>query len=503
MQQRLTAHSIFLHWQTPVLLTIFFAIRLLSFFIASHPIIQAALVFVLLMILGIAYFKNPHWAFYLVIGELFLGGAGHYLEFINLSVRTLVIATFLVLWTLHTINDERLGRNIRINRKLNIALLIFYFLLIASAVNGIRHDHALTNIIQDLMPFLYLPLIFPAYQLLAKQETQEYFVRLVIVFLIGSAIFSVFTFVLFGSGIAELQGPFYQWFRDVSMGKITAMGNNFFRVVLPEHLLITPIILVISSLLMRNEKHHKMWRLLLFLAAAILVLNFSRGYFLALFAGLLILKYKHQWRRWFIISATTIGLVVLIFTSFAIFASGGKTFGWELLGVRVVSLTAPQIEVSAATRMMVLPAILEIIKDNPIAGVGLGATVTFMNTLTYEIITTRHFDWGYLEMLAELGVFGALALLSLYLFTAVKLNKKINHASDWHDFYVGLLASTFAMLVINITSPALFHVFGIIFLVLAIAIAAKPIDIFERLITLLYRIFNRIKKGGKELLVHR
>ena len=493
MQAALTAKSIFHHWQTPVLLIIFFVVRLLSFLLAGHTVLQAIIVFCVLMTLGILYFKNPNWAFYIVLGELFLGGSGELFQFIDLSLRSLLIVTFLGLWALDIIVKRELKPRAHLNKTLSTLLIAFYALVFFAFANGLLHGHAIKNAVQDLVPFFYLPLLFPAYHLLAKKEAHEYFVRLLIVFLIGSAIFSVVTFVLFSGGIIALQEPFYKWFRDVALGKITDLGNGFFRVVLPEHLLITPIILIISSLLMRDERHHHMWRFLLFLALTILMLNFSRIYLIALVVGLIVLKYKHKWHRWFIISGTTLGLAMLIFTSFAMLASGGKTFGWELLGIRVTSLTAPAVEVSSATRMMILPSILEIIKSNPIFGIGLGATVTFFNTMTFETITTRHFDWGYLEMLAELGAFGTLTFLALIVFTMSTVIKKIKSAVDWQDFYVGLLAGIAALLVINITAPTLFHVFGIFFFVFTIAIAMKPMDIFENMITLLYRIFNRLK----------
>ena len=116
-----------------------------------------------------------------------------------------------------------------------------------------------------------------------------------------------------------------------------------------------------------------------------------------------------------------------------------------------------------------------------------------MNTATYETITTPHFDWGYLEMWAELGVIGALALLGLYIFTATLLIKKIKTAPDWHDFDVGLLAGIVALLVMNITLPALFHVFGILFLVFVLTVAVKQMSIFEQITIVLYRVFNKLR----------
>jgi len=125
-------------------------------------------------------------------------------------------------------------------------------------------------------------------------------------------------------------------------------------------------------------------------------------------------------------------------------------------------------------------------------GVGLGATVTFLNTYTYQYITTGQFDWGYLEMWAELGVGGALFLLLLYLFGTYQLIKKIRHLPDWPDFDVGLLAGLIALLVMNVAMPALFHIFGILFLTFTLAVGLKQTTIFDRTTKVLYQIFNHL-----------
>ncbi|MBT3948856.1 hypothetical protein HOF40_02095, partial [Candidatus Parcubacteria bacterium] len=72
MQNRLTASSIFLNWQTPALLGIFLGIRILSFYLAPHAILQAIIVFTMIFILGLTFFKNPDYAWMIIMGELLL-----------------------------------------------------------------------------------------------------------------------------------------------------------------------------------------------------------------------------------------------------------------------------------------------------------------------------------------------------------------------------------------------------------------------------------------------
>ncbi|OGH73611.1 MAG: hypothetical protein A2921_03885 [Candidatus Magasanikbacteria bacterium RIFCSPLOWO2_01_FULL_43_20b] len=495
MQKFLTDKSIFYSKQTVALLALFFIIRVASFLLVGHEFYQGVLVFSLLLVMAILYFKNPEWAWCMLLTEIFLGGSGHYFELAGLSIRTLFIITFLFLWLAHHFGQKLLPQRLKIQTNLNYILLVLFASLIFAAVNGFLNKNDIGNIIQDLMPFGFLLLLFPSFYSFSNEKTQHYLVRLIAVFIIGTALFAFLTFVLFSSQTLLIHQDFYKWFRDVNVGKITDMKTGFFRIVEPSHLFIVPIILLITSLRMRAEKHNRMWWVMLILAIFILDLNLSRGYFLALAIGLLVLKYKHTWKKWFFESLSVVLLIIGIFTATHLFASGGVSPGWELLGLRVRSFASPEIEISTNTRMMILPQIWEKIKTAPFLGGGLGSEVTFLNTATYETITTQHFDWGYLEMWTELGIIGGLALLGLYLFTAVLLIKKIKTAPDWHDFDVGLLAGIIALLVMNVTLPALFHVFGILFLVFVLTVAVKQMNIFEGIIAILYRIFNKLKIG--------
>lgn len=492
-EEHLANKSIFFSRQTFFLLLLYFLARFLSYIVSRHEITQSILVFLLLMLLGILYFKKPEYGWYLVLGELFLGGSGHYIEFLGLPIRTLFIGFFLFLWVAQHVGQSALKERLKIDKELSYLLILFFLFLAFAIGNGAYHGHAWHQIFADSIPFSFLLLLFPSYQLFQDNRAQEFLVRLISVFVIGTALFSLFTFTIFSSGSTQINGDFYQWYRDINLGKIIDMQTGFFRIVEPEHLLITPLILLVSSLVMRAEKHNKMWRLLRWLAIVVLVLNLSRGYFLAMLAGLLVLKYKHKWRMWLKETAVVIILTAITFTGFHFLASGGQSFGLELFGLRLKSFASPQIEISTETRMMVLPEIWKLIIRQPIFGLGIGATVTFLNTATFETIATPNFDWGYLEMWVEMGIFGALLLIAVYLFVVYKLIIKIRRIPDWHDFDVGLLAGITAFLVVNITIPALFHVYAVLFLAFVIAIALKQTAAFARTTAVLYQVFNRLK----------
>ena len=451
------------HHHTALLIGSFFAIRLLSFALRQAPTIQGILVVLLLTAAVVLFIKNPRWAWYLLLAELFLGGAGQFLELFGISIRTLLLATFLTCWIVFTLHIRYFF--------LPLALITWAVL---GSLHALEYNRSVAAIIADLIPYTFFLLILPASSLKPDEAQKKFFFRLIVAFLIGSAIFSLVTFILFASGLEVIQGPYYKWFRDVAFGKITDLDNGFFRIVTPEHLLVAPLLILIGSWLMGSKtigRDQLEWFALLASGALILALNLSRTYFLALLIAFLVLKYKHHWKEWLKVSFINAALIFVLFTSVHLIVSGGNP-GWDLLGLRFGSIARPGLEESAWTRTALLGPIWEMIKIHPIIGTGLGASLTFTHPTTGEILTTRHFDWGYLELWAELGLIGIILFLTLLARVGKILIKKIRQTSDYQDFHVGLLGALVALAVMNVTAPVLFHVLGIVALVGVIAVGA-------------------------------
>lgn len=493
MKQFLTDKTIFFRWQTIALLLTFIGLRCVSYATAEHAFVQAAIVFVLLMVFGVLYFKNPDWAWLMLLTEMFLGGSGHLLTFFSLSLRSVLFIAFIFLWLVHILTDKNHHKRLHIPHTLFYMLLAFGVYMLFSVSLGMFHDHALQNIVHDLVPFLFFFLVLPMYHLFHEEKTREYLMQLLVVFVIGSALFSLYTFILFAGGFEAIHGEYYSWFRDLAMGKVTDMFTGFYRIVTPEHLLLIPTTLILGSLLMRKERHHHLWRVLLGLSLLTLTLNLSRTYFLALFVGFIVLLYKHQFTKWFTVSVSSALLVFVLFTGIHYGASQGQSPGWDLFGLRFASIAEPQLEESAHTRSALLGPIASMFSASPIFGTGLGAMITFEHPVTRTMITTPHFDWGYFELATELGILGLLLYLAIIGYISVLLIKKIRDATDYHDVYVGLLASLVGYLVMTVTTPALFHVYGVFFVVILLAVVLRPNSMLDGVVRVLYRTFHRHK----------
>ena len=194
-----------------------------------------------------------------------------------------------------------------------------------------------------------------------------------------------------------------------------------------------------------------------------MALNISRAYFLGLIIGLLFLKYKNSWLDWLKIFCLNFLIVLALFTAINLISSFGTDAGWGILGLKFGGITAPQMEISSQNRVQLLETIMAMIKDAPIFGQGLGQSIVT------EKINTRHFDWGYFEMWIKWGLFGLLWSLIIL----GSLLKKIWSKTKNQELNLGLLAGIISLLIINITTPALFHVFGILYLVMIVSLDAS------------------------------
>ncbi len=489
--------DLFLSKTTLYLLSVFIGLRLASFFLVDYLVIQGIAVFCLLICLVVLFYKKPVYGWFFLVTELLLGGTGNLLSLGGLSIRTVFLLAFLLMY--YSQGSVLHGLQKQIKKLSPLSHIIFFLLIYVwfSAILGLIYGHGMQAVISDTIPYLFFLLILPAIDFLREKDNYDYYLKLLIAFVIGSALFSLLTFVLFSSGFVELQEPYYKWVRDIVGGKITDLGSGFWRVVMPIHLFLTPMMIIVSSTLIgdkwntdetdltdlngffhlkfikplrniffdRKNNALYLW-LVLLITVPTFVFNFSRTYILGLIIGLLVLGFFYRSRiwHWFTVS------FLLLFSIFAFFSithfvsSGFTSPGWDLFGIRIASVVRPNSEVSSATRSQLLPPILNMIKERPLIGSGLGSSVTFVNPVSNKEVVTRQFDWGYLEMFAELGFIGLAIFTILLLFVFYGLLRSANYG------YTAVFVSLLAM---NVTTPVLFHVFGVILVVYLVVYSDK------------------------------
>ncbi len=434
-------------------------LSLASFFVEP---LRSALFLIALGAAAVYAFWKPEYILIPIVLELLLDSSGHLFEWRGLSLRLLTLAIVLVAWLYHAIRARALVTKLK--TPFTLLYLVILAIVALAVYNGYRNGHDVRLIIADAIPFLYLALWYPVrdvYFWMLKQVQHDKIEALVLGSFLGAALLSIITLFLFSSGLQEIHGPFYTWWRDWVAGKATSTGFGFYRIVTPLHLFLTALVPYVGYRLLFSGSRIKSGMTVLLLTAVLLVptINFSRIYFLAIIPATLIMAWKLPWKK-VLLTLILIGAISLgEYTLLNLAASRGTSFGFEFLTKQSRGIIDPESEASASARAAILPHLIQKIKNRPILGEGLGATVTYYNPFLQKELTTPHLDWGYLELAVEFGLFAAWFFLGLLVWLF------------YRGFRNPLAASIIVfLLVTSITTPALFHVYGIA-LILAVLIA--------------------------------
>ncbi len=456
------------------------ALRIFSYFFGPETPLQTqhivntivSLIFLALAAALIVQGDKRGW--YLILLEIILGGSGNYLAAFGLTVRTWLVIIAIPLYIFRLFWKKYWHGFWQREYKMVGLLAIFLTIIGLQGLRGFLNDHDLKLIIGDTIPYAYILYYFPLRELLRDQGFKRLAGNALMAAIAGNALFMLFTFTGFSSGVLQLQDSYYHWYRDVAEGKITELPFHFYRLVLNEHLLLVPTLLyLVYRRFYQRHLHPILYTILPALLLLVISINLTRIYLVALVVGLVALFNHTEWRRWLLGSLVTLLFFGGTFTTIHLIASRGASLGWEIFGLRLQSIVSPQIEESSLSRMLILPKIIEKIQTHPLIGEGLGATVSVYSPTFKKITTTPHFDWGYLEIAAELGAIGLLvwgAIIALIF----RIYKK-NQLPKWQ------LASFLALLVINLTSPALFHVLGIIWIIILLVLPSiRPNDVSSK-----------------------
>ncbi|MDD2656002.1 MAG: O-antigen ligase family protein [Patescibacteria group bacterium] len=449
-----------------LLLTFFLILRLASFWTYQNLVWNSSLATILIISFTYLTLKNLPLAWTILVTELFLDGAGGFFQLGGLILRTWFLGIFALAWLGSKIKNRKL--NLSLPKPILITLLLSIFTILLAIILGLKNGHGTILVLQDAILYFFVFLLFPTLEF--TNFPKKYFISLSKIFIILSGVFSLLTFFIYSSALGFLQNPYYHWFRDIAGGKITDLGNHFFRVVLSNQIIIVPLVLIFISYLIKQSTNKKWW-FLTSLSLLILIMNFSRIYFLALAFGMLILAYKNNFKKWFLTSLTITTLFITIFISLNLVSSRFNSIGLELIGLKISSIQKPSDDISGAIRLAMLPDIKEKISTHPYFGSGLATQVSYEDPATKEIVTRTQFDWGYFEMLAELGFVGTFIFLLFIIMVLYYLAKLVYKQKS--PLHLGLFAGAISLFVINITTPALFQGFGILYFVFIMKIISE------------------------------
>jgi len=208
----------------------------------------------------------------------------------------------------------------------------------------------------------------------------------------------------------------YQWIRDIRIGEITMMGNNFYRIFLQSQIF---ALLAFFILLPLNKN-----KSLIILSLTTVIISFSRSFWLGLTVGfciyglyLLLYQRKQILKQ---ISKIVVIAVLSLAIIFVIIILPPKISG-DSLG-SLISKRATEIEAAGSSRINMLKPLAESIIKHPVIGSGFGATVTYKSVDQRLLATTAGasgeyttyaFEWAYLDLLLKIGLVGVFVYLLL------------------------------------------------------------------------------------------
>ncbi len=494
--------------QIVIFTALYAALRVFSFYFQPGTVVNSLITLACLLFTVYCLLRDNTVGWYIVAAELILGGSGNFLSFAGLSLRTWLLIVSIAIFKIKKLSRHELLPMLRNNAPNTILFGLIFIMVAFSTVRGLYFGHNIHAVVSDVVPYLFLLYYYPLKEILKSEKTpstvlpliggegksstlpykgrdagwglfHEFCFTALISSIIGNTLFSLFTFAGFSTHIFALQDAYYHWFRDVAGGKITDLGFNFFRIVLNEQLLLVPLILVFVNKIIKHKTTSY------FLPATTLLLitlsfNLTRIYLVALAFGLILLFDRDKWKRWLAVSFVSCFLFLISFTSIHLLASRGQSLGLELFGLRLQSIVSPQIEDSSLSRLLLLPKIVDKIKTHPVLGSGLGDTVMVFSPVEKKTITTTQFDWGFLEITDELGLVGLVIWLSLIVYILV-LSRRLRSLPPLPEGRLGgvgaswPLATTTAFMIMTVTSPALFHVLGIVWLTVTLVVTQKKL----------------------------
>lgn len=440
---------------------IFCTLRLLSWAVSPFPLCESLVGVSLVALVTTLFLVKKEYGYIAVFGELILGGSGHLFDVFGLSLRTVLLFVSI----LFMLFQKEYTQWTQVQRRTQYLVGALIVWVGVASIFGLVHGHGVQAVYQDALPFAYLVFIPTLISWWRDARLRQLALRILVAALIGHTLFSLLTLGLFSSHIVRIQDPWYKWIRDVLMGKVTDMTNGFFRVVLPDHLLVVPALVGVSVATVTKKIKTSAGLLATISLLIILAINFSRTYYIALVCALIAVWATTHIKRSLLVTISMYVLAAGLFLVLNLAASHGQSTGLELVSARFGGIVRPHTEESAYTRKALLTPITEKIIAHPVLGNGFGETVT-IQTNDQAPLTTRQFDWGWLELLTETGLVGVIIIGVIYSTLARQYIRERNTHVPFARIGLGVVLF---LTISTIFMPAMFHVYGILLLGVCIA----------------------------------
>jgi glycosyltransferase involved in cell wall biosynthesis len=460
-----------------VLIGLVVLLELLSIPAAFNSALNSVFAVMVGLFVLLVSFVSPVGGFSFLVMELLIGSKGRLLVFGadaandgGVALRIILFVAFFAGWIGSLIREKRVP-NVKSWMKGRGAWLALALVLIMAFVRGVYGRGVLQyapTVYADANAWIFLLLLIPALDL-AEQKGGELWSWLGRVGRIGIGWITLKTlalFYFFSHDFGAWTQPVYLWIRKTGIGEITIITKtaSAYRVFFQSQIYqVLAAVGMMSGAAHQSEKRvssdaFKVLALLL----AVVVISFSRSFWIGLIAGCFLIALDVLRRKtWAVIprlvlSGTGALLIVFALFSLPMPASYGNFLNLFFARAEVG-------ESAAQSRWELLPAMNQKIMESPLIGHGFGATVTYQSkdprivAKTGGTYTTYAFEWGWNDFVLKFGLIGTL----IYFWLLFSILKRLG--SEERPWQIAIIV----LAVVHVFTPYLNHPLGFLVLILA------------------------------------
>ncbi len=479
-----------------------FTLEVISFVVTPFPLFNTIALGIVGALFAIVAWKSLQTGLLLLLTELTIGSFGYLLagelEGVTISLRMLLFVIFLGMWIIRKPDMQRFKELMRHDAATRL-LMVFGVFVGWGVLNGILFGNDLRLIFQDANGYLYFALIIPALTLITTPTDLGRLFTFLAAGITMASLKVIMLVYIFSHPFQEVAVTVYRWVRDSGVGEITrvSLESSFHRIFIQSQMLSLALLWLSVAWIIWLAQTHSFKTLLRttaraqWLGAALIIASilasFSRSFWLGAFvAGIACVMLIGVWlytkklsfialTRFVGVMTTTLitALVLLIIATNFPFPGSGS-FGLDDISQRARS--SFNNEAAISSRWNLLGPLEGAIAQGPLLGTGFGTTVTYESNdpriKTDEnpqgVYTTSTFEWGYHDMVIEMGLIAVITFITLLGVIAHRAYWLATHpVMAYRVWGAGILLGIITLMTVHAFSPYFNHPLGIGYLIIA------------------------------------
>ena len=421
---------------------------------------------------------------YVIIFEVVLGGAGRVVAFGPISIRMMLFGiTFLLLCIYYFYSDIDIKAVIRSNTFIKLILIFFAYILFSATYGYVFQHHSLSMIVGDITAYITLFLVFLFNITVQDKDDVKVICSIIVVATSIQAIMIVAIHYILALNITYIEA-INVWLQKLYIGSLATIYNDAVRIFFKSSIFLQ-VGFILALVLIYKEKNKKnlyMEYIALIIIAYATILTFTRGFWLGLVIGFIILAVSNKLRYFSkTIIILLLGLVLMFGLSFATYRSTNLMISVaSRAGIaKLPSSTVNNVptdtagtsddaegqDVSAVYRSKMNIYLVEYIRKSPIIGNGLGTVIAELKQQT-----SRNENM-YFDIWLEMGIIGLGLYLSIMILVFKNwINARKKNITDPDLIYLdALVAGLAGIMVTTAINPYLNNPMGITYLLCVIA----------------------------------